>query len=90
MAAMAAAWGEPSPWVDPVASEHRHNDAPSATTTVNNVARLKPLSGGAFDRMFLTMLIAHHKSALPMAQRTRNNGTNPQTRQYTQQAQVWQ
>ena len=36
------------------------------------------------------MLIAHHKSALPMAQRTRNNGTNPQTRQYTQRAQVWQ
>lgn len=87
MAAMAAAWGEPPPSIDPakIGPEHRHDDAPSATKTVNDVARLKPLSGAAFDRRLLTMMIAHHKSALPMAQRTLDNGTNPQIKLLTRQ-----
>jgi uncharacterized protein (DUF305 family) len=33
----------------------------------DDAAALEPLSGPAFDREFLTRMIAHHESALPMA-----------------------
>jgi uncharacterized protein (DUF305 family) len=43
-----------------------------------DAAKLEPLSGAEFDRQFLTLMIAHHEGALPMAQTELDNGTNQQ------------
>lgn len=39
---------------------------------------LEPLSGTAFDKAFLTAMIAHHQGALPMAQADVDKGSSPQ------------
>lgn len=46
---------------------------------------LEPLSGAAFDREFLTRMIAHHESALPMAQSELDRGENPQGKELAQE-----
>ncbi|MBV1852795.1 DUF305 domain-containing protein [Catellatospora tritici] len=51
-------------------------------------AQLKALgqaSGTPFDRMFLTLMIAHHQGALTMADQELVDGTNPLVRQLAQQ-----
>lgn len=50
-----------------------------------DVQALEPLSGAAFDGEFLTRMIAHHESALPMAQAELDGGGNPQAKQLAQQ-----
>ncbi len=39
--------------------------------------KLESLSGAAFDKEFLTMMIAHHQGAIQMAQEQQKNGKNP-------------
>ncbi len=46
----------------------------------NDEAVLKPLSGAAFDKAFLTSMTAHHQGALPMAQAQLDKGENPQAK----------
>ncbi len=41
-------------------------------------------SGDAFDRMFLQMMITHHKGAITMAKTELSNGQNPDARQLAQ------
>jgi uncharacterized protein (DUF305 family) len=41
-----------------------------------DMAKLKDLRGSAFDRQFLTMMIAHHKGAITMAQTEQTGGSN--------------
>lgn len=81
MAAMAGAWGEPVPSTDPSASAslHDHGDGDS-DSAAGKVATLLPLTGPAFDKKFLTIMIAHHRATLPTALATSENGTNPQAR----------
>lgn len=71
MAAMATAWGVSAPATD-------------AHMGMSDDAALAQLKGTAFDRQFLTQMIAHHQSALPMAQAELNDGRNPQAQQLAQ------
>jgi uncharacterized protein (DUF305 family) len=41
-------------------------------------------SGGAFDRMFLQMMISHHQGAITMAKTELSDGQNPGARQLAQ------
>lgn len=43
-----------------------------------DMKKLESLSGAAFDKEFLTMMITHHKGAIQMAQEQEKNGKNPQ------------
>ncbi len=86
MSAMATAWGEPVPPTDPAAAGTLHDHGGgSADATYANAAALAPLSGTAFDRQFLTAMIAHHRSAMPVAQATLDSGENPQARELTRE-----
>lgn len=49
-----------------------------------DTAALEPLSGTAFDREFLTRMIAHHEGALPMARAVVEAGENPQAERLAQ------
>lgn len=82
MAAMAAAWGQPVPSTDPAAAIHDHG---GAENEAGNVTALAPLSGTAFDNMFLTVMIAHHQATLPMARATIENGVNQQDKQFARE-----
>lgn len=46
----------------------------------DDVAVLKPLTGSAFDRAFLTRMTAHHQSAVKMAEVEVRNGRNAQAK----------
>ena len=43
-----------------------------------DMKKLESLSGAAFDKEFLTMMTAHHKGAIQMAQEEQKNGKNPE------------
>jgi uncharacterized protein (DUF305 family) len=80
MTAMLTAWGAPVP----------SGDQPMAMSGMpgmmgpQEMADLVAASGPAFDRAFLTMMIAHHTGAVAMAQTELAQGTNPQARQLAQ------
>ena len=42
----------------------------------NQLAELKASSGAEFDRMFLTMMVAHHEGAIQMAKAEQRDGKN--------------
>lgn len=49
-----------------------------------DVQALEPLSGAAFDREFLTRMVAHHESALPMARTEIEQGDNETAQELAQ------
>jgi uncharacterized protein (DUF305 family) len=69
------AWGSPAP-VGPGGRGHmggmEHGQMPGMT-------------GAAFDRMFLQMMIAHHQHAIDMSQTELAQGSNPAAHQLAQQ-----
>ena len=50
-----------------------------------DVAALTPLTGAAFDKEFLTRMIAHHTSAIAMSETELADGENPQGKQLAEQ-----
>ena len=50
----------------------------------DDVAALKPLSGAAFDKEFLTRMTVHHESALEMSKKELAEGKNPQAKELAQ------
>ena len=44
----------------------------------SDMAQLRSAQGAAFDEVFLTMMIAHHKGAIAMASAEEQQGRNPQ------------
>ena len=70
--AMAGAWGVPVP-------------GPTAT---GGAATLTALSDAAFDRAFLTLMIANHEDALPFAGAESDGGTNPQAQALAQDIRI--
>lgn len=44
------------------------------------MTKLKSSTGEAFDRMFTSMMIAHHQGAIQMAEDEQANGSNPQAK----------
>ena len=77
MRKMAKAWGAEL-GAGHSSGSHTGMDMTGATT-------LEPLKGPAFDRAFLTEMIAHHESALPMSQAVLDQGVNPQAKTLAQQ-----
>ena len=51
----------------------------------DDAAALRPLMGAAFDREFLTRMIAHHSSAVTMSQAELAAGQNAQAKELAQQ-----
>ena len=47
----------------------------------DDVTALRPLTGAAFDREFLTRMTAHHSSAVEMARTELAQGSNPQAKE---------
>lgn len=91
MADMAAAWDVPAPGADMSGGGHDAQGGaamPSAgmgADMADEMAALEAASGAAFDREFLTRMVAHHQGALPMAQAEVADGMNPQAKQLAQE-----
>ncbi|GAA1084234.1 DUF305 domain-containing protein [Tsukamurella spumae] len=68
-----AEWGKPAP---STSMEH----AMGGMMTADQMQKLGSLRGAAFDREWLTMMIAHHKGAITMADAEIANGVNPESR----------
>lgn len=83
LSAMATAWRQPVPSTDPAAAAgHDHG---GGRTEADDLAALTPLTGAAFDRTFLDVMIRHHRAGLEQARATIDNGTNPQAKQVAQE-----
>ena len=71
-------------WSEPTAADHdpsahaSHGGLPAVGT--DQLDALRAASGGAFDRMFLTLLIGHQHNAVELTDQVGTGGTNPQTR----------
>ncbi|GIH62966.1 DUF305 domain-containing protein [Microbispora siamensis] len=63
MSGWLTAWGEPAPGESPGPAHH----AMPGMMSPEDMRRLERLSGRAFDRAFLTMMIRHHEGAVAMA-----------------------
>ncbi len=86
MTALLTEWGEPAPTADSGSGHgmggrdggpgHRM----TGMMTDEQMDALESASGPEFDRMWLEMMIEHHKGAVEMSQEVLTEGTNPQTR----------
>lgn len=81
-AAMANAWNTPVPSTDPSVTlgGHDHGGGSPGETAAQLAADLAKLSGAAFDKQFLTIIIADQKAAIPEANTEIANGANPQSK----------
>jgi uncharacterized protein (DUF305 family) len=73
MTAWLQAWGAPIP---DMSGGMVHGSMPGMMTDAD-MGKMKTASGAAFDRMFLTMMIAHHEGAVQMAETENAQGRNP-------------
>lgn len=80
LAAMATAW-EVTLTEDGGGHGGGHSGGGMGSEMDGDVAALTPLTGAAFDKEFLTRMIAHHEGALPMAQANLDGGQNPQAKE---------
>lgn len=78
MSQMLAAWGEPRP--QPGSMGGMGGMPMSGMMSEQQMAGLTAASGPAFDRMFLQMMIEHHRGAITMAQDELRLGQNPQAK----------
>jgi uncharacterized protein (DUF305 family) len=84
------AWGVPEM---PMGEEHHGHGMPGMMTE-EDMAELEASEGGAFDRMFVEMMIEHHDGAIEMAKTELSRGTNPEAKDLaeaiiaTQQAEI--
>ncbi|MFN2536432.1 MAG: DUF305 domain-containing protein [Pseudonocardiaceae bacterium] len=86
MSDLLKSWGAPVPATTPGMAGMQHGPAPMPGMMSNEqMQQLSSASGPAFDRMFLQMMIAHHQSAVTMAQTELAQGSNPTARQLAQQ-----
>lgn len=72
-----------SSWGQPVPADTGHDM--DGMMTPEQMAHLESLSGDAFDREWITMMIAHHRGAVAMAQTEIEQGQNGQMRALAQQ-----
>lgn len=83
MKELAAAWGVTLNTQD-MSSMPSTSSMPSMSSMNADITALSALSGTAFDREFLTRMIAHHETALPMAQAEVAGGANPEAKKMAQ------
>ncbi|MFE9096830.1 DUF305 domain-containing protein [Streptomyces sp. NPDC007264] len=60
---------------EPATAPHRHDGMPGMATA-DQLKRLRTARGEAFDRLFLTLMIAHHNGAITMAAEVKAQGNN--------------
>lgn len=70
-------WGQPVP---DAKAEH----VMDGMMTPEQMKNLESLKGEAFDREWITMMIAHHRGAVTMAQDELKSGENPEMREMAQ------
>lgn len=83
---MAEAWGvEPTAGGGPSMGAPGMGGSGMGGSMGGDAAALRPLTGRAFDREFLTRMIAHHTSAVTMSQAELAAGQNAQGKELAQQ-----
>ncbi|MBC7300088.1 MAG: DUF305 domain-containing protein [Nocardia sp.] len=70
-----ASFGKPDP-----ASGAMNHDMPGMMSP-EQMSSLEAMSGPEFDKMWLQMMIDHHRGAVEMSQTEISSGTNPQAKQ---------
>lgn len=77
------AWGKPT--AAPDGGEHGagHADMPGMMSDAD-MTNLKAVTGAAFDKQFLTMMIAHHQGAVTMSKEQLQKGSNPDAKTLAQ------
>ena len=70
-----SAWGQPVPEPGMSMPSMAHGAMPGAMAPAD-MAKLEAATGAAFDKQFLTMMIAHHEGAVTMAQDETKDGSN--------------
>ena len=74
-------WGvEYDPNSDPHAGHMMSGDESSGMMTDEELAELKNSSGAVFEKMWLTMILAHHKGAIKMAETVIADGKDEQVK----------
>ena len=73
MAGWLTSWGEPVS--DDMSGMDMSEDMPGMMS-MEDMQELESLSGAAFDKQFLTMMIAHHEGAIEMAKTEQTDGQN--------------
>lgn len=76
MTSWLTSWGKPAAVPDGGAHGAGHVDMPGMMSDAD-MAKLENATGAAFDKQFLTMMIAHHQGAVTMAKDQLQNGANP-------------
>ncbi|WP_018348116.1 DUF305 domain-containing protein [Longispora albida] len=76
------AWGQPV--AAPGGGHGGHGSMPGVMSD-DDMRKLAAASGTAFDRMFLTMMIAHHEGAVTMARTEKESGVSPEARALAEQ-----
>ncbi|GAA3347329.1 DUF305 domain-containing protein [Amorphoplanes nipponensis] len=69
------AWGQPAPMPGMSVPAMSHGAMPGAMSDAD-MRTLTAARGAAFDKQFLTMMIAHHEGAVTMAQDEIKSGSN--------------
>jgi uncharacterized protein (DUF305 family) len=69
------AWGQPAPEPGMAMPAMGHGAMPGAMSAAD-MTKLAAAEGAAFDKQFLTMMIAHHEGAVTMAQDELKDGSN--------------
>lgn len=77
------AWGQPTAAPDGGGHGSGHADMPGMMSDAD-LAKLKAATGTAFDKQFLTMMIAHHQGAVTMAKEQLQKGSNPEAKTLAQ------
>ena len=74
-------WGvESDPNSDPHAGHKMSGDESHGMMTDEELAELKDSSGADFEKMWLTMMLAHHKGAVKMAETVIADGKDPRVK----------
>ena len=69
-------WGEPLPEEDSGGMDHGSGDMDTEGMTEQDMTELDSASGAEFDRLFLEMMIQHHRGAVEMAETEITDGSN--------------
>lgn len=64
---------------------HGGGHSGGAPNTMSDVSSLEALSGAAFDKAFLEMMIPHHEDALPTSRTEIEQGANPEAKALAQE-----
>lgn len=71
-------WGAPMPMAGDMAGMDMGEHAATGMMSEQEMADLSNAQGADFDRLWLTMMIAHHKGAITMAQDVKASSTTPE------------